>query len=155
MFLYMMSITTTHPHVSYKVATLNQITFHDNRSLRAMLEDRTMKYFLHYNRFHFPEEINCIVLSSNMAYAAGVYCTKLWTLDFLAFFYNISKIFPVENRWDNWFQYFQLMFLPPVCIQGQLYLFCNLNSQIIITKHITTMFTYAYMLVIFIMRMRI
>ena len=29
------------------------------------------KIFLHYNRFHFPEEINCIVSSSNMAYVAG------------------------------------------------------------------------------------
>ena len=27
----------------------------------------------HYNRFHFPEEINWIVSSSNTAYVAGVY----------------------------------------------------------------------------------
>ena len=27
--------------------------------------------FLHYNRFHFPEEINCIVSPSDMAYVSG------------------------------------------------------------------------------------
>ena len=38
-----------------------------------------MNDFLHYNRFHFPEEINCIVSSSNMAYVAGFY----WLIDWL------------------------------------------------------------------------
>ena len=32
---------------------------------------------LHYNRFHFPEQINCIVSSSNMAYISGVYWTSI------------------------------------------------------------------------------
>ena len=32
-------------------------------TINAMLKDGTMKCFLHYNRFHFPEEINCIVSS--------------------------------------------------------------------------------------------
>ena len=31
---------------------------------------------LHYNRFHFPEDINCIISSSNMAYVAGIYTWK-------------------------------------------------------------------------------
>ena len=39
-----------------------------------MLEDRTIKkMLLHYNRFHFPEEINCIVSSFHMAYVVEDY----------------------------------------------------------------------------------
>ena len=65
--------------ISHDARWSSRMTRVKNRPLRhsAMLEDRTMTYFcitIEFGRFHFPGEINCIVSSSNMAYAAGVYC---------------------------------------------------------------------------------
>ena len=38
-----------------------------------MLGRQNYEIFLHYNRFNFPENINCIVSSSDMVNVAGVY----------------------------------------------------------------------------------
>ena len=55
---------------------------------------------LHYNRFHFPEDINCVISSPNMAYVAGSTPENPLLLDVRSFkFVNESICF------EDWKKY--------------------------------------------------